>query len=605
MTKSLQRRLRFFVLAVVVVTMLLTARLAWLQIHQYEYYVAKAENNRLRELPITAARGEIRDCNGVVLAKNRPGFAVSLLDLEKAYKDEVIMLLGEILAVSPEEIRSKIAMQQYKSFAPIRIADDVSTEIVARVAEHQIELPGVIIETTPVRVYPEQTLAAHVLGYVGTIQVDQYQNWGKEKGYRISDIVGQTGIESAFEEYLRGKDGAEVVETNHYGQRVRELGTVPPVSGHNLTLTLDARLQRIVEKALADVIAGLQEGGNSQAGKGAVVALDPKSGAIRAMASYPAYNPNTFNKDYLQLMSDPGLPLINKAIAGAYPVGSTFKMIVGTAGLEEGFISPTTRFVCVGRKVYFRGEPPRGCHGGAVHGSSNVVRALQVSCNNFFFELGRIMGIDTIMKYAEGFGLGKPTGLTDVAGEVKGTLLRREEGKPWYPGNVLTAAIGQGHAITPLQLANYGAILANKGTHYRPYLVQTITSPDGKTVFSAEPEVLNQMDVSDTTWQTIHDGMKAVTEPGGTGSSLRTLPVKVAAKTGSAQVSQDDSILPHSLFLGFAPADDPEIALAVIVEHGGLGYQAAVPLARQIFAEYYAEGQVKTMSKNETLPGAF
>ncbi|HHX73605.1 MAG TPA: penicillin-binding protein 2 [Firmicutes bacterium] len=596
MTKSLQKRLRFFVLAVVVVTMLLTARLAWLQIYQYEHYAAKAENNRLRELPITAARGEIRDRNGDILAKNMPGFAVSLLDLEKAYKDEVIALLAGILEITPEEIRGKIAMQRYKSFAPIRIADDVSAEIVAKVAEHRTELPGVIIETTPVRIYPEKTLAAHVLGYVGTIQAGQYQKWGKEKGYRISDIVGQTGIEAAFEEYLRGRDGAEVVETNHYGQRVRELGTVPPVPGHDLTLTLDARLQRIAEKALADVIAGLQEGGNSQAGKGAVVAIDPQTGAIRAMVSYPAYDPNTFNQDYLLLMGDPDLPLVNKAISGAYPIGSTFKMIVGTAGLEEGLIGPASRFVCVGRKVYFRGEPPRGCHDGIVHGASNVVRALQVSCNNFFFELGKMMGIDTMMKYAEGFGLGQPTGLTDVAGEVKGSLLRREEGRPWYQGNVLTAAIGQGHAVTPLQLANYGAILANKGTHYRPYLVQEITSSSGNTVFSAKPEVLNRMDVSDVTWQTIHNGMKAVTEPGGTGSSLRTLPVKVAAKTGSAQASQDNSIQPHSLFLGFAPADNPDIALAVIVEHGGLGYQGAVPVARQILAEYYAED---TSSNNE------
>ena len=593
MTKSLQKRLRVFMVSVVFVTLMLTARLAWLQIYQYEIYVKKAENNRLRDIPITATRGEMKDTHGELLATNRPGFAVSLLDVDKDKAAEVVRELSNILDMPEKEIREKIKKQQFKSFAPIRIADDVSHEVVAQITERRMELPGVIIETPPVRVYPQGTLAAHALGYVGTIWTEQYLDWGKEKGYRLSDIVGQSGLESTYESHLRGTDGVERVETNHYNQRVRPIETIAPIPGNNLTLTLDARLQRIAEKAIHDVITGLREGGNDQAGKGAVVAIDPKTGGILAMVSYPAFNPNTFYKDYKEgiLTKNPDKPLTNKAIGGAYPIGSTYKMIVSAAGLEEGLINRNSVIVCSGRKAFFRGDVPRGCHDGAIHGGVDVMRSLQVSCNNFYYQLGVWMGIDTLTKYAEDFGLSKPTGLTDLVGERKGSLLRKKEGKVWNPGDVLTAAIGQGHEITPLQLANYGAILANRGTHYRPHLVKEITSHDGKVIHKTEPEVLNTLDYNEETWQAIQEGLELVTSPGGTASIMRKLPVKVAAKTGSAQASQSNEIKSHSLFLGYAPAENPEIVLAVIVEHGGLGYQGAVPTAFQIFNEYYTTAE--------------
>lgn len=586
MSKSLHKRLRFFTVVVVLVTLVLTGRLFWLQIYKYDYYVAEAENNRLRELPIMAARGEIMDRNGVLLATNRPGFAVSLLDWDKSKGDEIIGLLSRLLEIPETEIRKQIERQQFKTFAPIRIATDVSAEVVARITERRPELPGVIIEAQPVREYPLETVAAHVLGYMGAISSQEYQEWGRDKGYRITDNIGKYGLEAAWEEYLRGQDGVEVVETNFYGQRVRELGKINPVAGHNLVTTLDTRLQRIAEEALAGVISELREGGNEEAGKGAVVAMDPGTGQILAMVSLPAYNPNSFYDDYSLLISDSNHPLINKAISGMYPVGSTFKMAVATAGLEEGIISRNTILYCSGRKVYFAGEAPRGCHLGIVHGAVNVTRALQVSCNSYFFELGKRTGIDLIEQYARNYTLGKKTGLQDLAGEAEGTLLCRREGEPWYPGNVLTASIGQGHAITPLQLANYAAIIANQGTHYRPYLVQKVVSPTGKVVLETEPEVLNRLDYAEATWQAVREGMEMVAMPGGTGSVLRNLPVKVAAKTGSAEAGTKE---PHSLFVGYAPADNPEIALAVIVEHGGLGYQGAVPVAHRILAEYYGD----------------
>ena len=578
MTKSLQKRLRTFSIAVVFVTLLLTARLAWLQIYRYDDYVAQAENNRLRDLPITATRGEIIDRNGLKLATNRPGFTVSILDLDRNKAAEIIQYLSETLEVETEEIYEKLMQQQYKSFAPIRIANDVSPEVVAKLEERRVDLPGVIIETQPVREYPQQSLAAHVLGYVGVIRAEQYQEM-KSEGYRFTDIIGQSGLESAWEKYLRGQDGILSVETDRFGNRVRVIGQTDPIPGHNLQLTLDGRLQEIAERAIATVVEDLLKKGNEQAGKGAIVAIDPRTGGILAMVSYPSFNPNTFFADYNELLADPNRPQINKAIQGTYPVGSTFKLVGTLAALEEGVITKNSRVLCNGVKTFF-GSDRRRCFGSHAHGALNVVGAIRISCNIFFYEMGYRLGFDRLSAYAKDFGFGKPTGLTDIRGERTGSIAAYE-----YPGDVLTAAIGQKHEITPLQLANYAAILANQGTHYRPYLVQKVTKHNGDVVYSAQPEVINKLPYAKEHWEIARIGMEAVSQPGGTGSLLRSLPVKVASKTGSAQTGGKD---PHSLYIGYAPSDAPEVALAIILEHSGLGGQAAVPLAKQIWEEYFA-----------------
>ncbi|HZK24261.1 MAG TPA: penicillin-binding protein 2 [Oscillospiraceae bacterium] len=584
MTRSLQKRLRMFTFAVIFVALLLTARLAWLQIYKYDHYLGQAENNRLRDLPITATRGEIRDRNGISLATNRPGFSVSLLDLDRQKAAEVIDYLSETLEIEKEEIQEKILQQQYKRFAPIRIANDVSAEIVAKLEEHAMDLPGVIIETQPVREYPLQTLAAHVLGYVGVIRDYQYEAM-KAEGYRFTDIIGQAGLESTYEQYLHGQDGILRIETDRFGNRVRVLERTEPVGGNDLELTLDTRLQEIAARSLAQGIADLQKKGNTQASRGAVVALDPNTGGILAMVSFPGFNPNTFFNDYKEIQADPNKPEINKAIQGTYPVGSTFKLVGTLAALEEGVITEKSRVTCVGVKSFF-GSDRRRCFNSTAHGHLNIIGALQKSCNIFFYEMGYRLGIERLAAYAHDFGFGKVTGLTDIRGEVAGVIDSKERRSNFMPGDVLTAAIGQGHAITPLQLANYAAILANHGTHYRPYLVEKALNGKGKVVYEAKPEVLNTLPYSEKNWELARTGMKAVTEPGGTGAVLRTVPVKVAGKTGSAQVSAGK--ISHSLFVGYAPADNPEVALAVIVENGGLGGDGGVPVAKLIFEEYFA-----------------
>lgn len=586
MNRSLLRRLRVFSALVLVVMLSLTARLAWLQIYQYDHYLARAETNRQRQLPISAPRGEIYDASGELLVANRPGFAVSLLDfnLRDAH---VVNYLSELLEIPEEDIRDRIRAERFRSFAPIRIANNVSPEVVAKLEERRLDLPGVIIETQPVREYVNGSLAAHVLGYVGPIskrQIQQMQDQGVY--YRGTDDFGQSGVEQAWEQVLRGQEGTLLVETNRYGRRTRILSREDPAPGQSIFLTLDARLQRITEQALADVIEGLVESGNTQAGRGSVVILDPNSGAILAMASYPDYDLNTFRQtqNYDQLVADKkNLPLRNKAIQDVYPVGSTFKMLPGIAALEEGIINERSTVTCRGVATFFGGNRTARCLG--VHGSLSIVPAIARSCNIFFYEMGYRLGIDRLTSYAEAFGFGSPTGLTDLWGEASGLINSRKYRSNYNPGDLMGAAIGQGHDITPLQMANYAAMLANRGIHYRPYLVQRAVDSNDNVAYEAEPEVLNLLAYNDTNWDIIQQGMNIVTDFGGTAPSMRQLPVKVAGKTGTAESPPRHS---HSTFVGYAPAEAPELAFFVIVENSlHRPGSSAVPVISRILREYY------------------
>lgn len=588
MSKNALKRLRLFMLLVLLVIVALGVRLYWLQIYRYSFFFELAENNWRRELPITAARGEIFDRNGEVLVTNRPGFTVSLLDLPKREQPEVIASLSELLEMDGEQIREEIHRQRFRAFAPILLKRDVSAEVVAQISERRMDLPGVIIETEPIRYYPRANFAAHLLGYIGRIPEDRWPQLREEGGsYRITDQIGITGIERTFENYLRGTAGQLLVEANRFGRRTRELAKKDPVTGSNLHLTINARLQDIVESSLAKIIKDGIAAGNTDLGRGAVVAIDPRNGEILAMASYPAFNPNTRREDMRELEGDPNKPFsfFNRALSGGYPIGSTYKMLVAVAALEEGIINPDSIIVCGGRKRFFSGESPRVCFGNRAHGALNVRQAIAVSCNIFFFELAMRLGIERLTAYAESFAFGNVTGITDLAGESPGVLLRRRPERPWNPGELLNAAIGQGHMISPLQMANYTAILANGGIHYRPHLVKKVVNNQGMILYQAKPEVLNDLGFSDKTWQTVQQGMEATALPGGTAASLRNLPVRVAGKTGSAESLPGKTA--HSLFVGYAPAEAPEIAIAIIVEHGGLGFQAAVPLGNLIFSQYY------------------
>jgi penicillin-binding protein 2 len=595
MDKKMLKRTRLFISVVVFIFIVLSARLAYLQIFQYEHYWGRAEKNRLRILPITAPRGEIFDKNGRQLVTNRPGFTVSLVDLGRGYDQETISYLSQLLEMEEEEITDKIHSQFYRRYLPIRLKTDVSMETVSKIAERRMELPGVLIEVQPIRNYVFGNFASHILGYMGEGTVpDWVKGQWKKAGYeyQLGDLVGQAGIEIAWEPFLRGEDGGIQVEVNSTGQAIREFERVEPKPGDALYLTIDARLQQVAEQALNEVVQGLLNEDNKYAGEAAAVVLDPRSGGILAMASIPSYDPNTFRLDFPVLVKDSRRPLVNKSIEERYSVGSTFKMVTAMAALQEGVVSKGERVYCSGTVTRYGAT--KSCFRGTAHGALNIFEALQKSCNIFFYEMGLRVGIDTLAHYSREFGFGKPVGLTDIFGEKKGIVASREFKStlyrdPWYPAETMDAAIGQSfHSITPLQLANYVAMIANGGIQYRPYLVQKIVDSEGSTKMIAEPEVLHFMEVEESNWEIIRQAMSLVTLPGGTGARLADFPIRVAGKTGTAQVvGRDGNIPSHSLFVAFAPLEEPEIALAVFIKHGESRGSTSIPVARKILEEYF------------------
>ncbi len=595
MDKKMLKRMRFFISLVLLVFIFLCARLAYLQVIQYETYWLRAEKNRLRILPITAPRGEIYDRHNRQIVTNRPGFTVSLVDLGDGYSQETIASLAELLEMEVEEIRHKIRSQYYRRWLPLRLKTDVSMETVARIAERRMELPGVLIEVQPIRNYVYDRCAAHVLGYLseGTVAAWVEEYW-QQQNYRpqLGEPVGQAGLELAWEPMLRGIDGGIQVEVNSTGQAIAEFERVEPQPGHDIYLTLDIPLQLATERALEEAVERLKSEGNQYAGEAAAVVLDPQSGRILAMASIPSYNPNTFHRDFPELREDRRRPLVNKAIEEHYPVGSTFKMVPALAALEEGVIGRNDRVFCGG--TITRYGATKSCFRGTAHGGLNVVEAITKSCNIFFYEMGLRVGIDNLAHYSREFGFGNQVGLRDIFGERKGIVASKEYkrqlyNEPWYPAETMDAAIGQSFQdITVLQLANYVAMIANRGIHYRPYLVEKVVNSAGEVVISAEPEVLHRLEAAPSTWEAIQLGMVRATQPGGTASRLATLPVSVAGKTGTAQAARSGSLIPsHSLFVAYAPVDEPEIALAVFVKHGGTGGTTAVPVARVILEQYF------------------
>ncbi len=596
MDKKMLKRTRLFITFVLVIFLLLSARLAHLQILQHEHYWSRAETNRMRILPITAPRGEIFDQQGNQVVTNRPGFTVSMVDLGTGYDEETVSRLGELLEMDEEEIMEKIKSQYYRRYVPVRLKNNVDEEIVAQIAEHRIELPGVLIEVQPIRDYVSKNVASHIIGYLGDSPMEEWivERWKEEDyEYQTGDLVGQKGLELVWEPILRGEDGGVQVEVNVTGQAIKEYERVDPQPGSDLYLTIDLSFQREVENILKEAVAyQREEEENLYAGEAAAVALEPDSGRILAMASIPAYDPNTFRQDYRSLQEDSRRPLTNKAIADHYPVGSSFKMVTAVAALEEGVIGRNSTVTC--RGTLTRYGATKSCYRGTVHGSLNIIEAITRSCNIFFYEMGLKAGIDSLAHYSREFGFGSPTGLTDILGEKSGTLASRDfkqqvYNETWYPAETMDAAIGQSfHSFTPLQMANYTALIANGGVHYRPYLVEKVIDSEDNVVMMAEPEVLNYMDVNAGTWEAVREGMEKSTRPGGTAGHLAELPFEIAGKTGTVQVEGTGGSIPnHSIFVAYAPTDDPEIALVVFIKHGGTGGETAAPAAGEILKEYF------------------
>lgn len=606
MDKLMLHRVRIVFILVIVIFLVLSARLAYLQIAMHEHYWYRSEKNRFTKITLAAPRGEIYDSQGNLLVTNRPGFVVSLMDMGEGYDRDTIAYLSEVLELGEEEIYNAIAGQSYMRYLPLHLKSDISFEVIAQISENRWKLQGVNIEARPTRDYRVGDTAAHVLGYLGQAPVGQniLDQWAEAGyNYRTGDLVGQEGIERIWEPWLRGEDGEQRIETNSIGQAINYFERREPVPGHNLYLTLDLDLQRAAEEALHRRVQLIQDEGNRHAGRAAAVIMDPRSGAILAMVNYPSYDLGTVRDNIDQLKDDSRMPLMNTCTQGIYPIGSTYKMVTGTAVLEEGIFGARDIIRCPG-VITLVGDT-KSCYRNTAHGPLNFYDALAVSCNIYFYRAGLAATVDTLAHYAREYGFGSPTGLKDLPGDEPGVVASREykaaqaertgEDPRWYEAETMSVAIGQSfNSFTPLQMANYVSIIANGGIHYRPYLVDRVEDYEGRTVLQNESEVLRQAEISEQTLTIVREAMRRVAQPRGTAwYNFSGLPVTVAGKTGSAQVAPVGSGIPaHSLFVGYAPYENPEIAIAVIVEYGGIGATGAVPVAAEIM-EYYFTGTIK------------
>jgi penicillin-binding protein 2 len=547
-----------------------------LQVIRARHFRGLAENNRSRLVTLAAPRGALLDREGQVLVGNRPSFNVVLVPELADNLDRLVARLSDTLDVGEAAIRERLVRRQ--PYSPVVVKTDATLADVAALEARRRELPEVSVEVVPLRSYPLASAAAHALGRVGEISERQLQ-LGEYKGLAPGSLVGQAGLESEYNRAVMGKDGFRRVVVNSRGLEVQEAERQAPEDGPSLTLTIDASLQAAMERAF-------------EGRSGAAVALDPRTGEILAMASTPAYDPNAFTTGidaslWASLATDPLTPLMNRVIQGTYSPGSTFKIIASTAALEEGVITPGTTFYCPGYLAVYNTI----FHCTHSHGVMDLRRAIANSCNVYFFQVGIRLEIGRLAKWAKLMGLGAPTGI-DLPHESSG-LMPSPEWKmrvfktPWYAGETVSVAIGQGQVnATPLQMARVAAVIANGGRLVRPHLAR---APAGG---APAPVPLG---IRPETIAAVKEGMRAVVAEG-TGWRARLSSIEVCGKTGSAQVVTKSRLaqspnafemLPHGWFLAFAPADDPRIALAVLVEHGRSGGESAAPVARQILAHYF------------------
>lgn len=569
---------------------ILIGRMAYLQLLRGDYYAKQSDGNRLRQSKIIAPRGIIYDYKGQELVNNLPGYAV-VLQKQSSYKPETLQRLSELLNMPLSEINAKIkASEQF--YEPIMLKNNLSPELVTRIEEQRRYMPEVILSVQPIRTYPYHELAVHALGYVGEVSAYEIEQ-GLFQGVTQGSIVGKAGLEKSYDKYLRGVDGAFMEEVDVSGNVVKHFDTVEPTPGKNLQLTIDYKLQKSLEEFIDKHLAYLRSSGIAPGARAAaVVALDPRNGAVRAMVSRPGYDPNLFvngisSKDWAVINNDTSYPMNNKVISGEYPPGSTFKIVTGSAAFE-------LKKVGLNEPIYDGGfhplVPTMSNAGGEVLGWLTFVKALAMSDNVYFYELGYRVGIDNIAKYARIYGFGERTGI-DLLGESKGLVASKQVKKEiwnegWRLGDTFNAAIGQGFNLTtPIQLAVMLSIVANGGTKYQPYLVDSINNPDGSVFEKPQRQPGKHIDVSQQTIDYMRMGMSATTQ-GGTASYFSQLPKPIAGKTGTAENSHGRD---HGLFVAYGPVDDPELVVVCIVEQGGFGSTAAGPIVYKAFEEFFQE----------------
>jgi penicillin-binding protein 2 len=599
------RRIAFAGGFVLVCFTLLFARFVWLQIIQHDYYQTRAEDNRISLVPITPNRGLILDRNGVVLARNYSAYTLEITPTQVPDLEATIDGLAEFIAIEAKDRkRFKKLMEESKRFDSLPIRTRLTDEEVAKFIARRFRFPGVDIKARLFRQYPRGAFAAHVLGYIGRVterDIGRIEQEEAEANYRGTDHFGKTGLEQHYEFDLHGTTGFEQVEVDAGGRPVRTMARTAPIPGNNLTLTLDAKLQEIAEQAFGER-------------KGALVAIDPATGGVLALVSVPNYDPNLFvdgitTPDWGALNNSPDKPMVNRALNGAYPPGSTFKPFMALGALTLGKRRPEQTISDPGFYTFgnhtFRDDKKGG------HGSVDMYKSIVHSCDTYYYMLANDMGIDNIANFMGQLGFGSRTGI-DIDGESEGILpsqawkkkrFRKAEQQKWYAGETISIGIGQGYnAFTPIQLAQATATIANNGVMFRPHLVNHITDTKTGTKTPVEPQPLKHLPLKQEHLDVIKHAMVGVNKEGTGARAFAGAEYISAGKTGTAQVyslkgadykahSVKQELRDHALFIAFAPADNPKIALAVLVENGGFGAQAAAPIARQVL-DYYLLGKL-------------
>jgi len=590
--------------ALVVIVLLflgIAARLVYLQVISHEHFSTLSRNNRLKIVPVPPTRGLIYDRKGELLAKNIPSFSLELIPEQVSNIDDTLSRLRELITIKDSDIEYfKRLLKQKRRFQSVPLRYRLTEEEVARFSVNRHLFKGVDIQARLTRYYPYGALGVHVLGYVGRIDIKELQRIDKAN-YSSTTHIGKLGIERAYEDVLHGKVGYRQEEVNAQERTLRIIDSTPPVAGSNLTLNIDIKLQALADKALGDF-------------RGSVIALDPNNGQVLAMVSKPGYDPNPFvsgidRKSYAALRNSKDKPLFNRAILGQYPPGSTVKPFLGLAGLDSGLAKQKLfcpgYFELEGDDHRYRDWKKEG------HGHTSLDKAIVESCDVYFYELAQRMRIDNINRFMTAFGFGQKTGI-DILGELSGLMpsrewKRRERNQVWFPGETLITGIGQGFTLTtPLQLASTTATLATRGLRFKPTLVQSIQASTEPDPVAKQPVRFKSVLLKNPAyWDDVIKSMTRVMHsPRGTArSSGLNAPYKIAGKTGTAQVfgiAQDaeydeeevaDRLRDHSLFIAFAPADKPRIAVAVIAENGGSGGRVAAPVARKVIDGWLQENK--------------
>ena len=554
-------------------------RLFYLQIIQGRTYAAASESNHTQVVVEHAPRGRILDRNGEILADDQPVFVAlfSPLGLNSADFQRVVAHLAPILNISEMELEHRL-MAAVKAKSMLRVSDRLTRPQAFSILQERIHIPGVTLAIEEQRYYPKVELASHVLGYVGQITDMELEKYSDE-GYHPGDWIGKTGLERLYDPLLHGQDGGILIEVDARGRQVRVLRHLPPQAGRDLVLTLDAKLEALAQKRLHDTKL-----------PGAVVVMNPQNGEILALASAPAFDPNLFlplgdSEKRKALLEDPGLPLYNRAIQALYPPGSIFKIVSSLAGLESNKINPAERVYCSGSYILGRDRRVFKCwkypHS---HGWMNFHQALAQSCDVYYYTMGLNMGPEVIEQYAGTMGLGQKTEI-DLPNEKKGMLpmaWKTATHQHWQGGDTLNYVIGQGALqVTPMQLAMLTSTVATRGRVWQPYLVsQSRHLGDEQGDVIGSPRLLRQLKISDRSWDLLQDGLKEVVNTG-TGMAAQLKNAQVAGKTGTAQSTKGKD---HAWFVAYAPADNPSVACAIVVEHGGHGGSTAGPIAHDLLA---------------------